>query len=110
MAKKGKEPQIEAEHQSQDKLEYYQKLHKDVSDEIVHLTVEIKYEIQWLEEHCQKAIEKCESEWHLHSLVELRNRLQKTRNELRRQSYSLSYGPEYTQYLYGEISADELIC
>jgi hypothetical protein len=109
MAKKEKEPQIEAKPQPQSTIDHFQKLYKDISDEIVHLTEELEYEVQWLEQHCQKIIANCESEWHLCSLVELRNSLEKTRNELRRESYSLLYGSKCTKYFYGEISEDELI-
>jgi hypothetical protein len=107
MAKK-EAPQIEAKPENENMSDDFPKFYKEVSDEIVHLTEKIKDEIQWLEQHCQKLIEECKSEWYLGSLLELRKILENTRNELRRQSYSLSYGSDYTKYLYGEIGGDEL--
>jgi hypothetical protein len=101
-------PKEEKQAKSQKMTDYYPKLYKDVSDEIVHLTGEIKYEIQWLEQHCQKIIGACESEGDLRALVELRNNLEKTRNELRRESYSLSDSLGCVRYLLGEMSSEEL--
>jgi hypothetical protein len=89
--------------------EIYPKLYKDISDELVRLMDEIKYEIQWLEQHCKKVVtEPCESEWDLRSLAELKNKLEKMRNELRRNGYSLSSSSDYIRYLLGEISIEEL--
>ena len=108
MPKNEKESQTKVKPQAQNMIDHYAKLYKDVSDEIVHLIEEIKYEIQWLEQHCHETIGKCESDRDLRLLVELRKKLEETRNDLRRESYSLSYTPEYTQYLLGEITQDEL--
>jgi hypothetical protein len=109
MAKKETQPQIEAKAETQNRLNDYQKAYVGIAGEIVHLTEEIKYQIQWLEQHCQMALEKYESEWDLRLLMELKNKLENTRNELRLQNYCLSYGSDYTKYFYGEISEEEFM-
>ena len=106
MSKKETETQIERTPQAQDMIDPFSKFYKDLSDEIIYLIEEIKYEVQWLEQFCPKIIE---SESRLRSLMEFKNRMEKTRNELRVQSYSLAYGSDYTRYVYGEITEDEFM-
>jgi hypothetical protein len=90
--------------------EIYPKLYKDISDEIIRFMDEIKYEIQWLEQHCDNITAKpCKSEWDLRSLAELRSKLDKVRNVLRRNSYCLSSSSDYIRYLLAEISHEELV-
>lgn len=98
----------EKEARSETLADSYPKLYQDISEEIIHLIEEIKYEINWLEQYCQEAFGTCESERHLRSLVELRNKLQKTRNEFRRESYSLSDSLGYIPFILGEVSQEEL--
>jgi hypothetical protein len=107
MSKKETEIQIERTPQANDIINKFAKLYKDLSDTTFQLIDEIKYEIIWLEQHSNNMIEKCESEWGLALLMEFKNKLEKTRNELRFQSYSLSYGSDYTKYLYDEITEEE---
>jgi hypothetical protein len=89
--------------------EIHPKLYKDLCDEIIRFIDEIKYEIQWLEQHCKKVVtDPCESEWELRSLAELKDKLEKMRSELRRNGYCLSSSSDYIRYLLAEISADEI--
>ena len=107
MPKKEKEPQIEAKTETQYPFDEYEKIYRDVCNEIADLITEIEAETKWLEQHCQELM------GYFHEadppdLVELRNTLQETRNQLRRRGYSLLYGSKETKYFYGEISEDEL--
>jgi hypothetical protein len=107
MPKKETETQIERTPQTQDIMSKFAKLYKDLSKTTLNLIDDIKHEINWLEQYSNNMIEKCESEWGLALLMEFKNKLEKTRNELRYQSYSLSCGSDYTKYLYDEITEDE---
>jgi hypothetical protein len=56
MPKEEREPQIEVEPENQYLIDHYQKIYKDISDEIVHLREEIDYEIQWLEQPAKRLL------------------------------------------------------
>lgn len=85
----------------------YPKLFEDVSGEIVRLIEQVKYEIQWLEQHCRDRLTAA-SVWDLHDLVKLKNRLGAIKEELRRESYSLSDSAGYLPFILGEVSYDDL--
>jgi hypothetical protein len=107
MPKKEKEPKIEAERETWSDFDHYQKVYKDVSAEIVYLTDDIEHEIQWLKQSGREIYRRLLCEYDTPDLIELRNTLERTRNLLRRQSYSVLYGSEYTKYYFGETSKDE---
>ncbi len=107
MPKKEKEPQMEATPETQYNLDHYQKIFRDVSTEIAYLSDDIEREIQWLKQTGREIYRGVLCEYDFPDLVELRNALERTRNLLRRQSYSVLYGSKTTKYFYGEISKDE---
>ncbi|MGB6064765.1 MAG: hypothetical protein WBG50_08140 [Desulfomonilaceae bacterium] len=86
----------------------YPKLYRDVSAEIVHRMSEVKYELEWLEQHCQEMIRTCASERDLHALVKLKNRLATIAEDLRRESYSLSDPWGLIPLILGEVSQEDL--
>jgi hypothetical protein len=107
MPKRERQPQIEAQTETQYPFHEYEKIYRDVCNEILELKNEIGVETKWLEDHCQKLMEYFH-EYDPPELVELRNTLEETRDQLQRQSYSLLYGSKKTRYFYGEISEAEL--
>ncbi len=67
----------------------YEKLQNDVAEEIGYLVKVLKTEIEWLEQHSQTKISTCSTTWDLRNLVKLKDYLDRTRRELRRQNYFL---------------------
>ncbi len=96
MAKK-ETPQIEAIPETEYPFEIYQ----DICCEIFDITTAIKHEIKLLEQNCKELM------WYFYEndvphLIELRNRLEETRNHLSRQNYSLGYGSKLHKIIYGD--------
>jgi hypothetical protein len=67
----------------------YEKMQKDVAEEIGYLVKVLKTEMEWLEQHSQTKISTCSSRWELRDLVKLKDYLDIPRRELRRQNYFL---------------------
>lgn len=107
MPKNEKEPQIEVGLEPRYPFDQYEKIYRDVCDEVCDLLTGIKADAKWLIQHCQEHMNDF-YEADPPDLIELRNTLQEIRNQLRRQSYSLLYGSKETQYFYGEISEYKL--
>lgn len=72
-----------------EKKNSYEKLQEDVSEEIGYLVKVLKAEIEWLEQHSQTKISSCSTSGELRDLVKLKDYLDRTRRELRRQNYFL---------------------
>ncbi len=73
-----------------EKKNNYEKLQKDVSEEIGFLMKVLKAEIEWLEQHSQTKISTCTSPKDIRDLVELRDYLDRMTRALRRQNYFLA--------------------
>jgi hypothetical protein len=108
MPKKEKEAPREAKPQTQYPFDQYEKIYRDICNEVADLIGEVEHESQWLQQHCRDLFANDFWERDPPDLVELRNALERTRNQLRRESYSLLYGSKQTKYFYGDISEDEL--
>ena len=67
----------------------YEKLQNDVAEEIGYLMKVLKTEIEWLEQHSKKQISTCSTSGELRDLVKLKDYLDRTKRELRRQNYFL---------------------
>ncbi len=97
-----------AKPEMQNMIELHQKFHKDIYSEIFHLMGELESEIKSLEQYFQEVFANRQLIGDFRDVVELGNILEKTRNQMKRQSYYLLYGSDETRYLYGEISEDEV--
>ncbi len=82
-----------------EKRNIYEKLQKDVSEEIDYLVKVLKAETEWLEQHSQTKISTCTSPRDIRDLVELRDirdlvelrdYLDRMTRGLRRQNYFLA--------------------
>jgi hypothetical protein len=67
----------------------YEKLQNDVAEEIGHLMKVLKTEIEWLEQQSKTKISTCSTRWELRDLLKLKDYLDRTKRELRRQNYFL---------------------
>jgi hypothetical protein len=97
MPKKQKESQIETKAQTPYPFEIYQ----DICCEVFDIIKAIESEIGLLEQHCEELMSYF-YENDVPDLIELRNRLEETRNHLSRQNYSLGYGSKLHRTLYGD--------
>jgi len=87
----------------------YQKLQKDVSEEIGHHVKVLKTEIEWLEQHSEAKIRACTTQRDLLNLVYLRNHLEETARKMRMQNYfHTEEEGEITCLLYGDVEDDYL--
>ncbi|AFM26085.1 hypothetical protein Desti_3433 [Desulfomonile tiedjei DSM 6799] len=93
-----------------EKKNNYEKLQKDVSEEIGYLVKVLKAETDWLEQHCQTKISTCSDRWDLRNLVKLRDQLDRTKRELLRQDYFLADVEGQTSFLLDGVIEDDDYC
>ncbi len=73
-----------------EKKNNYEKLQKDISEEIGYLVRALRSEIDWLAQYSETKISTCTDHWDLRYLVELRDQLEKTKREWIRQNCFLA--------------------
>ena len=93
-----------------EKKNNYEKLQKDVSEEIGYLVKVLKAEADWLDQHSQAKIRTCSDHCDLRNLVELRDQLEKTKRELLRQNYFLADVEGQTSFLLDGVIEENDCC
>jgi hypothetical protein len=90
----------------------YQLLEKRIQDEIKALMKEIRSQVQWLDQHCKESIYHADTDilFDLYQLVELKEQMEKTTEDLQMQTgliadswsyglYLLDEDPDYPEYM-----------
>jgi tryptophanyl-tRNA synthetase len=101
LAQKDTAPQNGTQNEAKPKPQYPFEIDQCICYEVWELMTELEDEIKLLQQSCDNLW------WYyfkkeVPDLLELRNRLEETRNHLSRQNYSLSWGSKLHKTLYGE--------
>lgn len=78
----------------------YQLFEKKIQDEIKELMKEIRSEVQRLDQHCMESIYYSETLFDLSELVDLKEQLEKTAEDLAQDNYAIVGGRGYSLHLW----------
>jgi hypothetical protein len=101
LAQKGTAPQNGTQMEAKPEPQYPFEIHQDICCEVCETVMEIEDEIKLFQQNCDNLLRHY-FEKEVPDLIQLRNWLEKTRNHLSRQNYSLAWGPRLNNFLHGD--------
>ncbi len=101
LAQKDTAPQNGTQIEVRPEPKYPFEIYQDICCEVFELIIELEDEIKLLQQNCHNLL-RYYFKKEVPDLLELRNRLEETRNHVSRQNYSLAWGSKLHKILYGD--------